>query len=81
MSRWFQEYGIHVGMARYASGLRLHRLRASYLESVGRGVGIQGHILGLERSRIVTVLTEYSAETGCDKAFAHVTAGSGQHYR
>ena len=68
-------------MALHARGLGLHDLRPAHLAAVGRHIGVQGHVLGLERCGVVPVLPENAAEGRGEQALAHVAARSGEHHR
>ena len=76
-----EQQGIHIGMAGDAGGFGLDGLRPADFQPFGRSKRVQGHVLGLERRRIVPVLTEDAAEGRGEDAFAHVAAGSGKHDR
>ncbi len=74
-----QQQRVHIRMARDTCCLCLHSLCASNLQSLRRGVGVQCHILCLERSRCIAVLQKDTAQ-GCGKdALAHITACTSQH--
>lgn len=77
----FQQQRVHVRMALHAGGFGLHDLRPAHLAAVGRHIGVQGHVLGLERCGVVSVLAENAAESRGEQAFAHVAARSGEHRR
>ena len=66
-------------MAGNARRLCLNGLCTANLETFGRGETVQGHILCLEGSRLITVLQENAAKGGSDQAFAHVAARTCQH--
>ena len=66
-------------MARDTGRFGLHGLCPSYLQTIGSGKGIEGHILGLERSRMITVLPEDAAKSGCKNTLAYIASGTGQH--
>ena len=77
----FEQHGVHVRRAGHARRLGLHGLRPTNLQSVGRGVRVERHVLRLERCRAVAVLTEDAAQGGRDDALAHVAARAGEHQR
>ena len=75
-----QQQRVHIRGAGQFGGFRLHRLGASYLQSVGSGIGVERHVLCLEGSRSVALLQEYAAE-GCGKnALAHIAARAYKHH-
>ena len=76
----FEQQRIHIGVAGNAGGLSLHGLCAANLQTFRGGVRVERHILSLEGSRIVAVLTEYAAQGSSNHALAYIAAGSGQHY-
>ena len=51
-----QQQGVHIRLAGDASSLSLNSLRTTYLETVRCGVRVEGHVLRLEGSRVITVL-------------------------
>ena len=75
-----EQQRIHIGVAGDAGGFGLDGLRPPDLQPVLRSEGVQCHILGLERSRVVSVLAEDPAERRGDDALAHVAASSGEHH-
>ncbi len=75
-----EQQGIHIGMAGHSGGFGLHGLGAADLQALGGGEGVQGHVLGLERSGVIAVLPEDAAERGGEDALADVAAGAGQHH-
>ena len=75
----FQQQGVHVRMAGDACGLGLDSLGATYLQTIGCGVGVEGHVLGLKGGGMVAVLPEYTAEGCSHDAFANVAASTGEH--
>ena len=79
--RRLEQDGIHVGMRRDAARFGLHDLCPPHLASFGRGVGVERHILCLERCRMMAVLTENAAESRVDDAFACVGTGADEHNR
>ena len=76
----FQQQRVHVRMRTESCRLGLHGLRPSYLQSVGRGIRVERHVLRLKWCRTVSVLFEYAAETGRHHALADVAACSCEHY-
>ena len=75
----FQQQGVHIGMAGNACSFCLNGLCAAYLQSFGRGITVQGHILRLEGSWLVAVLQENAAEGRGYQALAYIAARSGKH--
>ena len=76
-----QKQGVHVRMAGNACGLRLYGLRTSYLQSVGRGITVQRHILRLEGCWVIAILTEDTAKSSSNDALSHIAARPCKHYR
>ena len=68
--RWFQP-----------AGLRLHRLRATNLATLGGDRGIERHILRLERHHAPTVTRKNAADCGHQNTFAGVRRGALHHQR
>ena len=68
-------------MAGNAGCLGLHGLCTTYLQALGGGVGVEGHVLCLEGCRLVAVLEEDTAEGRCQDALANIAARTGQHDR
>ena len=66
-------------MAGNAGSLGLNSLRPTNLQTLGGCVGIQGHVLRLKRSRLVTVLTEDATEGCGDNALSDIATRSGKH--
>ena len=58
----------------------LYSLCASYLQSVGRGVRVECHVLRLEGCGAVALLQEDAAEGCGEYALAHVAARADEHY-
>ena len=79
LARWLKQQRIHIGTALHSGRLGLNRLSTAYLQTVGRGIGVQSHILGLERGGRITVLPEYTAQSGGNNTLADITARTGQH--
>ena len=77
----FEQQRVHIGVAGNAGSLSLNGLRATYLQAIGSGVRVERHILRLEGSRAVAVLTEYTAQGSSYHALANIAARSGQHHR
>ena len=75
-----EQQRIHVGMARDAGSLGLDSLGATDFKALGRGVGVECHILGLERCGAVAVLLKDTAKGGSHDTLAHVAARSGKHH-
>ena len=59
----------------------LYRLCTANLQSLGRGIAVQRHILCLEGGRVVAVLLKNATQGGGDDAFADITARSYEHDR
>ena len=76
-----QQQRVHIGVARDSSGLGLNGLGAPDFKAFGRRIGVQRHVLGLERCRAVTVLLEDAAQGCRDNALAHVATCPSQHHR
>ena len=74
-----EKYGVHVNVTRNHGGFGLCGLCPSYLQSFWRGIGVESHVLRLERGRMKAVLSEYAAERGSDDAFSRIAAGSCKH--
>ena len=68
-------------MTRDARCLSLYGLGTSDLQSFGGRKRVQGHVLSLERSRLVTVLQENPTESRCHDTLANITASTGKHHR
>ena len=60
-------------------GLGLDRLGAADFQPLRRGIGVQGHVLGLEGRGTVAVLLENAAKGRRDDTLADVTARTGKH--
>ncbi len=43
-----EQQRVHVGVARNAGGLGLNGLGTAYLQAIGRGIGVECHVLCLE---------------------------------
>ncbi len=80
-ARGLEQHRVHVGRTGNPRCLRLHRLRPSDFQAVGSGIGIERHVLGLEWSRGITVLPEYTTQPRCYQALADIAAGASQHHR
>ena len=59
--------------------LMLVDLRPAHLAAVGRHVGVQGHVLGLERRDPQPPAGQQTADGGGEQAFARVGAGALEH--
>ena len=68
----FQEHGVHVGMRRNTASLGLYHLCPSHLASIGRGEGIERHVLGLKRGRMIAVLSENATKCCIYDAFSGI---------
>jgi hypothetical protein len=66
-------------MARDASSLGLNSLGATDFKAFGRSVGVQRHILGLERGWTVAILFENAAKGSGNDALAHIAASPSEH--
>ena len=75
----FQQERVHVRLTRDACCFRLHCLCPSYLQSVGGGIGVQGHVLRLEGCGVVAILKEDTTKGSRDDTFAHVATRSNEH--
>lgn len=63
------------------TSLGLDDLRPPHLAAFRGGVGVEGHILRLERGGVIAVLLENTAEGGVDDAFSRIGAGPDKHDR
>ena len=77
---WFQEERVHVGVAGDACGLGLHSLCTSYLKALRGGITVERHVLCLEGCRMVSILSEDTAECGGKNALAHIAASPCKHH-
>ena len=68
-------------MARYTCGFGLDGLSTTNFQSFRSSVGIECHILCLERCGLIAVLLEDAAEGGSNDALSHITARPGKHNR
>ena len=75
----FQQQRIHVGVAGNARCLGLNSLGAADFKAFGRSIGVQCHILGLERGWAETVLLEDTAKCSSNDALTHITASPCKH--
>ena len=75
-----QQQRVHVRMTGNAGGLGLHSLSTTYLQPFRCGVGVQCHVLRLERCRRVAVLLEDAAQSCRDNALANIAASACQHH-
>ena len=75
----FQQYGVHVGMRSDAARFGLHHLCPSHLAPLRCRVGVKRHVLCLERSGLITILLEDTAEGSVDHALASVGTGADKH--
>ena len=73
------EHRVHFGRRNGAAGFRLQGLGAADLAAVGRGGGIERHVLGLEGGDAPAGVGEDSAQTGGHQRLAHVRGGSQHH--
>ena len=80
VARRFEQERVHIRMARYAGGFGLYGLRASELQPVGRHERVECHILCFKRSRTISVLQEYPAESGRNHTFPDIASGAGKHH-
>ncbi len=71
--------GIHIHMGVKPGRLGLHHLGPAHLPSLRGNKRIKGHVLGLERGDLETILLEQTAQAGDDDALAHERAGSLDH--
>ena len=67
-------------MARDTRSLGLNSLGATDFKAFGRSVGVQRHILGLERGWTVAILLENAAKGSGNDALSHIAARSGKHH-
>ena len=74
-----EQNGVHVGMACYAGRLGLYGLGTAYLQSLGRYIGVECHVLGLEGGWVIAVLEENAAESGGKNTFTYIAARAGKH--
>ena len=75
----FEQDGVHPYLRIQPTGLGLHYLGPSHLAAVPGHIGVQGHILGLERCHPDPVLQQYPTETGNQNAFAHIGSRALEH--
>ena len=68
----FKKDGIHQNGRLYSRCLRLNNLCPAHLKTFACDVRVQSHVLGLERSHIVSVLTEDAAERRTEHALSGV---------
>ena len=73
---WFQQQRVHIRMTGNACCFGLNCLGAAYLQSIRSDKRVEGHILGFEGSRLITVLSENATEGGSHDALADVAARS-----
>ena len=77
----FQEQGVHIRLTGDASGLSLNSLGTTYLQTIGRGIRVEGHVLCLEGGRMIAVLQEDSAKCCSEDALTHIAARPHKHQR
>ena len=75
----FQEQRIHVRMTGDACCFGLYGLGATNLQPLRSGIGIECHILSLERCRTIAVLLKDTTQGGGDDALANIAACSYEH--
>ena len=66
--QWFEQDGVHIYMRLQASGLGLHYLSPSHLVAFAGDKRIEGHVLGLERSHLHSILMENATQGGHQQA-------------
>ena len=76
---WLEQDRIHPHVGIEAARFGLYRLRPADLAAVGRHIGVERHILRLERGDAPAVLQQNPAERGGQDALARVGAGPLQH--
>lgn len=76
---WLQQQRIHIRMTGNTGSFRLNGLRPADLQSLGSGIRIQSHILGLERCRMISVLLQYATERRSQNTFPDIATCSGKH--
>ena len=81
VSRGLQKHRVHIDLRRDPRRLRLRHLRAPHFLSVPRDIGIQRHILRLERNDVQPVLIKNTAKRRDENAFPHMRTGSLHHDR
>ena len=57
----------------------LYSLCPPDFQSLGGSIRVQGHVLSLERSRMITVLQENTTQGGSQDTLSHIAPGSGKH--
>ena len=67
-------------MAGNAGSLSLYRLGTANLQALGRGIGVERHILRLKGCRVIAVLQEDATQGRRYYALANVAACTGQHH-
>ncbi len=77
----FQQQRVHIRVGCQSAGFCLDGLCTSYFASLRCRIGIQGHVLSLERCRGITVLPENPAESGVNDAFSRIRTGTDKHDR
>jgi len=76
-----EQDGVHLHAGLHPGGLRLHHLRPAHLAAPGGHVGVEGHVLRLERDHAQPATGEQPAEAGDQHGLARVRAGALQHER
>jgi hypothetical protein len=79
ISARFDQHRVHFSARNDSAGFRLQGLGAADLAAVGRGGGIERHVLGLERGDAQAGVGEDTAQPGGDQRLAHVRAGAQNH--
>ena len=74
-----EQHGVHEGLGIDAGRLGLDDLGASHLLAQGGHPGVEGHVLGFERSHVVAVLPQDAAKGGGQDAFARIGGRALQH--
>lgn len=74
-----QQNWVHVGRRGHTRRLRLDALRAPDLGALRRDIGVEQHVLRLERRNAVAVLLEDAAEGRRQQALAYRRAGALHH--
>ena len=75
----FQKNGIHAHIGKASAGQRLHDLRPAHFAAVRGDKGIEGHVLGLERSHAQPPSRQQAAEGGGQQTLSGIGAGALHH--
>ena len=79
VSRWLQQYGIHVHHGIKTRGLSLGNLGTAHFQSFLCYIGIKGHVLRLEGNHPPAFPIKNAAKCRRQNALANMGAGALQH--